>query len=255
MAGLTVAASLITTARVSGPVWDYVVRWWWVTAALVWISILWSAIELIGRADVRRWLGWAALAVAAMLAMVLSWRAVPVQLPDGQLSTTAGRLAATTANELDPAGRYLIHFADVRFWGSVSNGVFLGLDERGFDVAASAEQVPPFERWRTRPETPGWTDLYVVGEDDLTDGFRVPGRTHVVAHDDPLTPAQRRSRRRAARAPPVLGAATDPTVSAAAAVDDATINGSVLTPAEIGELRELRAIGFAYTVFEVDAAE
>ena len=51
-----------------------------------------------------------------------------------------------------------------------------------------------------------------------------------VAHDDPLTPAQQARRRRAARAPPVVGRA--PLIrrsSVAAAVDDATIDGSGLT--------------------------
>jgi len=254
VAGLAVAASVVTTARVSGPVWTYVIRWWWVTVALVWISIAWSAIELVRRAGAVRWLGRSALAAAAVVAIGLSWNAVPVQLPDPQLSVTSGRLAAAAAAALDPDRSYIIHFADVRNWGGVSNGVFLGLHERGFDVAASAEQVPPFERWRTRQPTPGWIDLYVVGEDDLTDGFRVPGPARVVARVDPLTAPQR------ARSNDLLGRllsaarADDPTVSATAAIDAATIDGSVLSEDELAELRDLRALGFTYTVYALDEA-
>ena len=236
IAGLLVIASVVTTARVSGPVWTYVIRWWWVAVALVWISIIWSGIELIRRADAVRWLGRIALAAAAVVAIALSWSAVPVGLPDPQLSVTSGRLGAAAAAALDPERSYTIHFADVRNWGGVSNGVFLALVERGFHIAASAEQVPPFERWRTRPPSPGWTDLYIVGEDDLADRFRPPAPFHVVARVDPLTTRQR------ARADELLGVlladarATHPGATVAEALDDATIDGSALTASELAEL-------------------
>jgi hypothetical protein len=37
----TALGGLIATARVTGPLFDWVVRWWWVIASLWWLSIVW----------------------------------------------------------------------------------------------------------------------------------------------------------------------------------------------------------------------
>lgn len=38
----TALGGLIATARVTGPLFDWVVRWWWVIACLWWLSIVWA---------------------------------------------------------------------------------------------------------------------------------------------------------------------------------------------------------------------
>ena len=47
--GLGVASG----ARVTGAVGSYLVRWWWVIAAAVWLSVSWSIWSLVSRTRVR----------------------------------------------------------------------------------------------------------------------------------------------------------------------------------------------------------
>ena len=47
--GLGVASG----ARVTGAVGSYLVRWWWVIAAVVWLSVSWSIWSLLSRSRVR----------------------------------------------------------------------------------------------------------------------------------------------------------------------------------------------------------
>ena len=41
--GALTVSGLIATSRITGPVFAYLVRWWWVIACLWWLSTLWSA--------------------------------------------------------------------------------------------------------------------------------------------------------------------------------------------------------------------
>ena len=43
LVGVLAVSGLVATSRITGPVFAYLVRWWWVIACLWWLSTLWSA--------------------------------------------------------------------------------------------------------------------------------------------------------------------------------------------------------------------
>lgn len=45
MTGVAVASGIVATSRITGPMFGYLIRWWWVLACLWWLSILWSTIS------------------------------------------------------------------------------------------------------------------------------------------------------------------------------------------------------------------
>ena len=257
LAALAITATMVgivATARVTGPMWPYVVRWWWVTAAVMWLSVIWSACALLTHRDIARRMGALGLGAAALIAVLAAWKAVPVVLPVQQMSVASGHLGADTAATPDPTGRYLITSTDSRGWGGVGEGLFVDLHDRGFRLAVPPDWSPPFERWRTQAPSPDWSTLIVVGEDDLSDGWMPPDGAQAIASYDPLTTAER-SRARALQDQLMTVAwLHDPSTT----VGDAVVRGSMgayeIDPATVDQLKKIRALGSAYTVFLVPAA-
>ena len=169
LAVLVVAAcgiGVVATSRITGLIGTYLVRWWWVLAAAVWLSIVWSvACSLRDRRVRDGLLAVAGLATVA-LSIVATARAVPAALPDADPSETVGTLAAQLVTELDPDVRYLVDWTDAEGWGAVGTGLFVELEHRGHDVSVVPPRAPMFGEWRTaRPEDVDATVL-VVGSSD-----------------------------------------------------------------------------------------
>ena len=147
------AFGVVATSRITGLIGTYLVRWWWVLAAVVWLSIGWSVMCLLTKQRARQ----GALAVAAVataaLSVVATARAVPAGLPDPDPSETVGALVGETVAELDRDAAYLVDWNDAEGWGAVGIGVFAELERRGFDVSVLPSRAAAFGDWRTaRPE-------------------------------------------------------------------------------------------------------
>jgi hypothetical protein len=121
----TFAVGIVAVARIDGPAFDYIVRWWWPLAGLWWASTAWSLWEALVRPPVEelasRYLGpRRAAAVAGAVAVVVLVAALPGTIravadaatlpsPEEQRSVLASEINDATRAELErltgvPAG-------------------------------------------------------------------------------------------------------------------------------------------------------
>ncbi|MGH9272692.1 MAG: hypothetical protein ACRDZ2_15640, partial [Ilumatobacteraceae bacterium] len=183
------AFGVASTASVSGPVFDYVVQWWWVIATFAWLSILWSITSLLHDARHRQVTAAVALAIAAVLALVLGGRAVTVTVPEQEASDAVGQLGPQVVAGLSSGDTYRIEWIDG--WGGTGMGLYFDLDRRGLDVFVPPEYQPAFESWRTADAAAVDATLLLVGGDDAGPGYEPPPGVTRLAHHDPLAPAER----------------------------------------------------------------
>jgi hypothetical protein len=135
----------IAMSRIFGFVWYYLMLWAWGVAALVLLSIVWTAVALVrSRLDedaarqAGRW-GVAALAGAAVVLTASSLPAATnVDVPAADLSAAMERVLPGTVDALGgiEAGgaTYLVTWTDALSIGSTGYALLNELDRRGFDV-------------------------------------------------------------------------------------------------------------------------
>jgi hypothetical protein len=245
--GLGVASG----ARVTGAVGSYLVRWWWVIAAFVWLSVSWSIWSLLSRTRARAAVATVAVLGFLALAGLMAGRAVSAHVPGERDSVAIGQLGDQIADALGGEGAYVVDWTDARDWGAVGAGVFVDLERRGLAVEAALRFAPTFGSWRMAPIQSGGGFLVVVGADDVVRGFQPPPDATVIAQYEPLTATEQQrldALQRQIRGS--LGSAEEPDWTLA----DSDFGRQVLrdqgAPADlVDELSELRARGSAYTVF------
>jgi hypothetical protein len=243
---------VIAGGRITGAPGSYLVRWWWVIAALLWCSLVWSLWCVVGEARLARLLVPVGCVAIVVLTSVVAWDAAPVRLPGLEYSTAVGKLETGTAGQLSRDRPYVVQWLGSDALGAVGVGLFLELVERGFDV-----EVPPglghaFGSWRVvRPDEVHGT-ISVVSSDTSTD-LQPPGGAVRAAQYDPLTPADRRRAQEIEREIRAHTTASGPLQPAY--VDSLFTRGLLLAagiePAHIKTLVELRRPGLAYAVFVV----
>ncbi len=190
LAALSLAATLVglvATARVVGPVFDYLLRFWWIIGASLWLSVAWSVVSLTR----ARLVVPAGLAIMTVLSAGLTWRAVSVEVPERPSGDAVRSLGDQLATGLDHDTGYVLEWADRRTFGGTAMGVFLDLHDRGFDVAAPLQYDMWFDSWHLRDRDTAEAILTVVGQDDLDAGTTPPPDAVTVARYDPLDPTQR----------------------------------------------------------------
>ena len=259
LAILAVVASglgVVAGARVTGAVGSYLVRWWWVIAAVVWLSVGWSTWSLLSRTRARRAVATVAVVGLLALAGLMAGRAVSAHVPGERDSVAIGQLGDQIAGALGDEGAYVVDWTDARDWGAVGAGVFVDLERRGLAVEAASRFTPAFGSWRTAPVQAGDGLLLVVGADDIARGFEAPPDATVIAHYEPLTATEQQ--RLEALQQEIRGSLDGGSLDSAEDPDwtlaDSAFGRQVLrdrgAPADlVDELSELRARGSAYSVF------
>jgi hypothetical protein len=254
LAVLAIVASgigVLGGSRVTGLVGSYLVRWWWVIAAVVWLSVLWSAWSLPADARVRRVVAVVSCGALVVLSGTLIVRAASTDVPNARDSTAIGELADELVAELDDGtSSYVVDWTDARDWGAVGAGVFLDLDRQGLPVVAAGRHAPTHGAWRTAAPDAGDGLVMIMGADDLARGAVPPAGAEVVARYEPLTRDQReRSEQLRVEIGDALGEpGWDETLV------DTRFGRQVLadrgvSPDLVDELAELRARGSAYTAY------
>ena len=242
---------VISGARVTGAVGSYLVRWWWVIAAVVWLSVSWSTWSLLSRTRARAAV--AAVAVVGLLALagLMAGRAVSVHVPGEGDSVAIGQLGDQIAGALGDEGAYVVDWTDARDWGAVGAGVFVDLERRGLAVEAASRFAPTFGSWRTAPIQSGDGLVLVVGADDVARGFQPPPDATVIAEYEPLTATeQQRLDALQQQIRGSLGSAEEPDWTLAdSAFGRQVLRDQGVPAALVDQLSELRARGSAYTVF------
>jgi hypothetical protein len=242
---------VVSGARVTGAVGSYLVRWWWVIAAVIWLSIGWSIWSLLSRTRARAAVATVAVVGFLVLAGLIAGRAVSAHVPGERDSVAIGQLGDQIADALGDEGAYVVDWTDARDWGAIGSGVFVDLERRGLAVEAAPRFAPTFGSWRTAPIQSGDGLLLVVGADDVARGFQPPPDATVIAHYGPLSASeQQRLDALQQQIRGSLGSAEEPDWTLA----DSAFGRQVLrdkgAPADlVDELSELRARGSAYTVF------
>ncbi|HMF04082.1 MAG TPA: hypothetical protein VKH17_04655 [Acidimicrobiia bacterium] len=204
--GVALVLALVSTSRIFGLVWYYLVLWAWGITSLMILAIGWTAAVLVRRrlegdaaARAAR-LGTAVLvAVVVVLSAVFTYNATSVDVPAPRLSHTLGVLTRRTAAALDrPSapgggrdGRYLVTLRDPVDIGAMGYGLVNELERRGFDVGVIEGYGPGATRYRVRPaaDATGIVHLAIGPEDIAT--WRAKADVRQVAAIDPRTPKQR----------------------------------------------------------------
>jgi hypothetical protein len=248
-----IAIGVVATARVTGLLGNYLVRWWWVIAALLCVSLAWSAYTLFSRSRATRVLAAVGFGLLAFLTAVASWNAAPAPVPLEHVSTALEHLTPTVTQHLARDQRYLVTFVDSRDLGAIGDGLYLDLTRRGFHVKVPRDYGPAFGSWRVADAGTVDATLIVVANDDVDKGWTPPPNATPIASYDPLSVSERARAQRLAST--MLGS-----VRGAVSYDPAMVDSSfgrrklLVAGADsvaISQLAGLRRAGSAYTVYLV----
>ncbi|MEJ5255029.1 MAG: hypothetical protein WHS89_06730 [Acidimicrobiales bacterium] len=202
----TAIAGVVSVSRITGEVYNYLIRWWWVIAALWWLSTAWSLWSagstvlgrhpIVGRARLERASALVAL-VAFAVTLQLSARTVDgvdeVGTPDGewyvQIEPVVGDLIASAPRP----GPALVRFVGTRN-ASVADGLRLQLERAGIPVVVDDDLVFKFgESRRASTHEPQYVVWVVMGGavSEVEAVSARDGQLQEIARWDPLTPEQR----------------------------------------------------------------
>jgi hypothetical protein len=191
---LTVATLLgfVSTVRIFGPFFEYVIRWM-VPLAALWIgvsswSILKTLVERRGVADEQRTgdgaVGIGLAAVISLLATIGAIRSVGADVPYRADSDIAGQLGQQLVNALPAGTLYQIDERDPVALGSVAYGLHLFLERNGRPDGVGPWGVAGVKEYRVVADDQSDGVLWFVATQRVIDGFTtVPGAT-VVARTD-----------------------------------------------------------------------
>ena len=199
LVGVLAVSGLVATSRITGPVFAYLVRWWWVIACLWWLSTLWSAgVALTHWARIpraaRRALPWLAVPVLTIVVLSTSLHtagaANDAATPDPSATAVLGHLLDPTVEALRGQGPVLV-VATGSVWGTTADAVRHELEHNGIEVAAPPRDAFRFgEERSTNQRTPVAT-VWVVSADAATEWTFHPGDVTRLASWDPLELDQR----------------------------------------------------------------
>ncbi len=188
-----VALGVVSTARMSGVPYPYLLRWWWCIAAVAFLAVVWGLLSLSPWRD-RRWIGATAAAVALAFSVGVVVRDAPVDGPNPTSSASLSHLIGATAEVLDPDGRYVVRTVDELNLGGAGRGLALGLEQDGFHVYVEPDDLSDYQvgSWRTLPASESDGILNIVGLDSIDAGWEAPPGAELIAVHDPLDAAERR---------------------------------------------------------------
>jgi hypothetical protein len=239
-------------SHIAGIPATYLLRWYWIMAAIIWCGIGWAVWTSLSSALRARAAGIVTLAcgsIALILAIVVTYQGVPAEVPEPQFSNAIGGLAAVTAPQLSRDRTYLMTWID-KDLGAVGVGTYIALAERGFNVKVIKQYKQPFGKWRVAKDGEFQEILTVVAVDDIED-YQSPPGSRRIADYDPLIPAERQHVRDVAAA---IRSELAPGVPfTPGAVDTIWGRAGLIAAgakrADVEELRQLRHRGHAYAVF------
>jgi hypothetical protein len=192
--GLAVVIGFVSTARIFGTFFDYVIRWMWPLAASVAMVSVWSlwraatdpAAGLGNRpARLLALAGGAGLVVVTILG-VGSGAVADATFPRDSLMTA--ELSEQLAVRLDRAASYRLEHHDPVALGSAAFGIVLEMEKRGFNVGIDEAGRPGALPFRVVPrDRADAVLLYVVGDSAIAQ-LRADPAAVEVAYTDPRSP-------------------------------------------------------------------
>ena len=193
----TALGGLIATARVTGPLFDWVIRWWWVIASLWWLSIvwvLWSVLyERITTQSLQR-IATGVLAVGAAIVTLAATgpitSAIPATPPPSpSTGVVLDGFLQQTLDALQGSGPLLVvTTGSVR--GDYGDALRLQLERAGIQVVAESNMISHLGPQRSESNRTPVGTLWVVSADQITQFKADPSMTYLGGWD-PLTQDQR----------------------------------------------------------------
>ncbi len=250
-----VGAGVLAVARIDDGVFPYLIRWWWVLAAVGWFGVVWVLAGAAREVVARRWpgapVGAAAttvlLAAVVVLSGIATAAATSQRVPDERYDRA---LAALEGPVLDavPAGAPVSVAAAGTDVGIVAGGLGWALEQAGRPLATGPGTGYIWGDVRAdRPEPPPGRRLVVRAAQEQAGPVELPVGDEVLATYDALDPAERAEVQR-------LQSEVDEALRAAQAGgalrwDDAVDPTRVGVPAaDVARLRELLARSYQVTV-------
>jgi hypothetical protein len=202
--GVALVLGLVSSARIFGTVWFYLLLWAWGLVALMLFAIGWTGVELVrarnasAASDTRgdRVVGAALVAIAVLAAVVFSVQATNVTVQTPRLNASLGALVGPTSaalHQLEARGQtgpYLVTWLpDAEAIGSAGFGLLNELDRRGFDVRAEEPFRPGATRYHVIDDRTPKLEVHLATGPDIENWAR-DSRFTRVAFFDPRTRAE-----------------------------------------------------------------
>jgi len=200
---------LVSSARIFGTVWFYLVLWAWGLVALILFAIGWTGVELVrARSDTgatapgagsrgARAVGAVLVAIALVASIVFSVQARNVTVQTPRVNNSLGALVGPTAAALTQlaargqAGPYLVTWLpDAQGIGGAGFGLLNELDRRGFAVRAQEQFRPGATRYHVIDDRTPRLEVHIATGTDIANWRNKAGFTQVAA-SDPRTDAER----------------------------------------------------------------
>lgn len=191
LTGALALSGVIATSRITGPVFGYLVRWWWVIACLWWLSTLWSlgvAVTHWARLPrpARRLAPWLVAPLLLVVLLAASFRTAgavdEATTPDPSATEVLGHLLDPTVEALRGSGPVLV-VATGSVWGTTADAVRLELERNGIEIAALPRDAFRFGSERSTDERPPVATVWVVSADAATEWMDHPEVTRVAGWD------------------------------------------------------------------------
>jgi hypothetical protein len=243
---------LVAVSRITGILGSYLVRWTWVIAALVWMSLFWSVWSLLARSSATKAL--VAVAVGTVLGLVAStgWAAYSANVPGEQFSDAVAGLGMRVARDLHRNQRYRVTAVDSdNVPPPMGIAMLLDLEDRGQQVKVEPGLSRALGAWRTTRESQVAGVVIIVAGGDIERGWTPPAGSKRIAAYDPLSPRERSRAQRLERGVrDRLGSrAPSAALGVLNAIGRRQLVESGADPRTIDALARLRQQGDAYTVY------
>jgi hypothetical protein len=193
----TALGGLIATARVTGPLFDWVVRWWWVIASLWWLSIIWVLWSVLYERITSQSMQRIATGLLAVVATVVTLAATgPITSatsstppPSPSTGIVLDGFLQQTLDALQGSGPLLVvTTGSVR--GDYGDALRLQLERAGIQVVAESNMISHLGPQRSESSRTPVGTLWIVSADQITQ-FKADPSMKFLGGWDPLTQDER----------------------------------------------------------------
>jgi hypothetical protein len=199
---VALALGLVSSARIFGTVWFYLLLWAWALCALILFAIGWTVVEVVRVRDDRatrfaRAGTMAVGAVALAMSIVFAVQASRVTVQTPRLNQTLGAVVGPAARALadreahGQKGPYLVTWLpDAEAIGSAGYGLLNELSRRGFDVRAEDVFRPGATRYHVIDDRRPTLEVHLATGADIANWKRDRRFVEITSFDPRSTAEQ-----------------------------------------------------------------